>query len=354
MSFLPETLSLQKLAREPYLALPTAPQCLATYVWVNASGTSVKSKTQTLPCEPQSIHDVPLFYGTHWFDEQTHEISLVPLRMFQDPFTLGINKLILCHALVLDGSAAPGNRRVVCLEAMEAVEDQKPWFCFKQQYLLQTLEGQPFGWDSADSPIKGVSSTVGLNNTFGRQVSLSHCNACLYAGVRITETTAGSIPAQWEFQVGPCAGVDLGDQVWMSRYILHRVCEDFGVVPSFRPKPVEHPIWANGGHMNFSTESMREEGGLRHIHAAIERLSQRHPEDMWMYGSEENMQRLNNVGPNPDFSTFSWAVSERKCSVRIPGHVHEAGRGYLEDRRPAADCDPYQVSMVLVQTCCRP
>uniref|UniRef100_A0AAV2LSC5 Uncharacterized protein n=1 Tax=Knipowitschia caucasica TaxID=637954 RepID=A0AAV2LSC5_KNICA len=178
MSFLPETLSLQKLAREPYLALPTAPQCLATYVWVNASGTSVKSKTQTLTCEPQSIHDVPLFYGTHWFDQQTHEISLVPLRMFQDPFTLGINKLILCHALVLDGSAAPGNRRVVCLEAMEAVEDQKPWFCFKQQYLLQTLEGQPFGWDSADSPIKGVSSTVGLNNTFGRQVSLSHCNTC--------------------------------------------------------------------------------------------------------------------------------------------------------------------------------
>ena len=37
------------------------------------------------------------------------------------------------------------------------------------------------------------------------------------------------MPAQWEFQVGPCVGVSAGDDLWMARFLLHRIAEEFGV-----------------------------------------------------------------------------------------------------------------------------
>ncbi|XP_072321666.1 glutamine synthetase-like [Eucyclogobius newberryi] len=199
-----------------------------------------------------------------------------------------------------------------------------------------------------------ISAQVGLDRVYGRDVSNSHCNACLYAGIKLAGTTGEGAPGKWEFQVGPCEGLELGDHAWMARYILHRVCEDFGVIASFHPKPLKDRRWYNGGHMNFSTESMRAEGGIKHIHAAIERLAQRHAEHMEVYGTDENRKRLHGGGTNSDFNTFSWATAKRKCSVRIPGLVSQAGRGYLEDRRPAADCDPYLVCKALVQTCLLP
>lgn len=37
------------------------------------------------------------------------------------------------------------------------------------------------------------------------------------------------MPAQWEYQVGPCLGISVGDDLWMSRFLLHRIAEEFGV-----------------------------------------------------------------------------------------------------------------------------
>lgn len=68
---------------------------------------------------------------------------------------------------------------------------------------------------------------------------------------------------QWEFQVGPCDGTEMGDHLWMARYILHRVCEDFGVVASLDAKPIEGKAATSGCHINFSTKDMRSEGGLQ-------------------------------------------------------------------------------------------
>ncbi|KAK7912643.1 hypothetical protein WMY93_012854 [Mugilogobius chulae] len=237
-------------------------------------------------------HNVPPWFGTNFLNGTTHEIQLNPVRMFRDPFSLDPNKLVLCDCREMNGTPAPGNRRVECEEAMEAAKDQKPWFGFEQEFVLQTLEGRLFGWPDNETP-PSASSQVGLQSVFGRDVSLSHYSACLYAGVKVAGAVGEAMPAQWEYQVGPCEGLELGDHVWMSRYILHRVCEDFGVIPSFEPKPLEEHRWGSGGHMNFSTESMRAEGGIQHIHAAIERLAQRHSEHMEVYGSEQNRLRLN-------------------------------------------------------------
>ncbi|XP_055010358.1 glutamine synthetase-like [Boleophthalmus pectinirostris] len=196
MPLQPDTLCLHKLARMPYLSLPTAPRCQVTYVWLNMEGTQPKAKTLILDSEPQSLQDVPRWFATFLCDGINLEQTLVPVRMFRDPFTLDPNKLVLCDTWTLDGTPAPGNSRPECLEAMEAVKDQKPWFGFEQEYLLQTQEGPPFGWSSSFQDISGAAARVGILKALGRDVVMSHCKACLYAGVKIAGTTGEAIPSQ--------------------------------------------------------------------------------------------------------------------------------------------------------------
>jgi glutamine synthetase len=66
----------------------------------------------------------------------------------------------------------------------------------------------------------------------------SHYRACLAAGIKISGINAEVLPGQWEYQIGPCTGIESGDHSWIARYIMHRVCEDYGVVVSFDPKPI--------------------------------------------------------------------------------------------------------------------
>ena len=45
-------------------------------------------------------------------------------------------------------------------------------------------------------------------------------------------------------------------------------------------------------------------------------------------------------------------VANRGSSIRIPRQCYEDGKGYLEDRRPASNCDPYDVTRCIVETVC--
>jgi glutamine synthetase len=192
-------------------------------------------------------------------------------------------------------------------------------------------------------------AAVGADNAFGRLIVESHYRACLYAGIKISGINGEVLPGQWEFQVGPVQGIHAGDELWLARFIMHRVCEDFGVVASFDPKPIAGDWNGSGCHCNYSTKAMREDGGYKVILGAIEKLSKKHKEHIAVYG-EGNERRLTGKHETADIHTFSYGVANRGASIRIPREAERNGKGYFEDRRPASNSDPYKVTSKIFDT----
>ncbi|XP_072344387.1 glutamine synthetase-like [Scyliorhinus torazame] len=351
---------LNKAVREQYLKLPQGGKVQATYVWIDGTGECLRSKTKTLDFEPKTVQDIPEWNadGSSTFQSEgsNSDMYLIPAHMFRDPFTLDPNKLVLCEVLKYNRNPAETNLRQTCKEAMDKASSSHPWFGLEQEYTLLGINGHPYGWpeNGFPGPQGPYYCGVGADKAFGRDIVEAHYKACFYAGVTISGTNAEVMPSQWEFQVGPCEGIELGDHLWVARYILHRICEDFGVVATFDPKPITGHWNGAGCHANFSTEAMRKEGGIKYIEEAIEKLSKRHQYHISVYDpkrGQDNSRRLTGLHETSSISDFSAGIANRGASIRIPRQVGQDGCGYLEDRRPAANCDPYAVTEALVRTC---
>lgn len=343
------TANVQKFAK-----LDQKGSLMAEYIWIDSTN-GVRSKTKTLFKEVSGPAELP-----EWnFDGSStgqapggdSDIYIRPVAIYPDPFRGLPNILVLCDTYNPDGSPNKFNHRADCDKVMTANKDSDPWFGLEQEYTLMDEYDWPYGWPKGGypGPQGPYYCGVGTGKVYCRDIVEAHYKACLYAGVKISGINAEVLPSQWEFQVGPCQGIEMGDHLWMARFLLYRVAEEFGAKISFHPKPVPGDWNGSGLHTNVSTKDMREEGGMKFIIEAIEKLSKRHMEHIKVYG-EDNTMRLTGRHETGDIESFSYGVADRGGSIRIPRECEKKQCGYFEDRRPASNADPYQITAIMMET----
>jgi len=363
-------LSLDTQAR--FLALkPSDGTCQAEYVWIGGNG-ELRCKTKSLTKgKPSSVAELPVWNFDGSSTEQApgddSEVLLKPCAMYPDPFRPGgDNILVLCDCYKPDvngpeglGEAIPTNTRKKCKEIMDKVAATDPWFGIEQEYTIFEKDAKtPYGWPVDGMPRKAQGPyycSVGTENAFGRVVAECHYKCCLYSGITISGINGEVMPGQWEYQVGPCVGIDSPDMLIMSRYLLLRVAEQLGVVISFDPKPIPGDWNGAGCHTNVSTKAMREPNGYEVIKKAMERLGApgKQEEHIAAYdpsGGLDNQRRLTGAHETASYKQFSWGVANRGCSIRIPRMTEKEKCGYFEDRRPASNMDPYVVTGKIMET----
>lgn len=254
--------------------------------------------------------------------------------------------LVMCEVLNADGSPHPSNTRALY------DDNDDYWFGFEQEYTLVTDNGRPLGFPENGFPApQGMYyCSVGHRNVTGREIIEEHLDLCLEAGINITGINAEVMLGQWEYQVFAKGAKKAADDCWMARYILFRVAEEHGVYIEFAPKPVKGDWNGSGMHTNFSNDEMRSVGGKQLIIDICEAFGKVHDEHIAVYGSA-NDQRLTGLHETQHIETFSYGESDRGASIRIPiSTIQNDWKGYLEDRRPASNADPYQVAAKIIET----
>ena len=339
---------------------------LLEYIWIDGYGTyRSKTKVMFVSSKDYSINPTTLpkwnFDGssTGQAKGEDSEVILNPVYVVKDPFRRRYKfssheelpcYLVLCDTYLPDGTPHPSNTRFAANNFFFEHREQKPMFGIEQEFFI-TKYGNPLGFpDKTLRPLpqKDYYCGVGGGNAIGRDCVETALDNLLYAGINITGLNAEVAPSQWEFQVCEI-GIKASDQLILLRYILTRTAETFGCNIEYHPKPIKGDWNGSGCHTNFSTLSMRQEGGYAHILEAIEKLKETHLEHMECYGNF-NKERLTGLHETAHWSDFSWGVANRGASIRIPRETEANGCGYFEDRRPASNMDPYKVTTKIFST----
>lgn len=330
----------------------------AEYIWMDGHKPTEKlrSKTKILNETVKSIDDLPVwgFDGSSTMQAtgNNSDCMLKPVKYIPDPIRGGDNVIVLCEVFNADDTVHETNTRAKLREVAEKYKEHEAWFGIEQEYTL--FQGiKPLGWpdNGFPAPQGGYYCGVGADEVFGRPIVEAHMDACIRADLEISGINAEVMPAQWEFQIGPLGALEAADQTWLARWLLYRIGEDYKVSATLHPKPVSGDWNGAGAHTNFSTKAMRENGGIKVIEDACKKLSKKHAEHMAVYGAH-NEERMTGLHETCKIDEFRYGVSDRGASVRIPLMTAKDGKGYLEDRRPAANMDPYLVCAKLIETVC--
>lgn len=337
---------------------------IVEYIWTDVNS-KLRSKARVINNEYNTAHILSPSTLPDWnydgsstgqAEGRDSEVIIVPRRTAPCPFRRGNNILVLCDEYDANGSPISSNYRVAAAEIFSQKPELAPWYGIEQEFFMRDARtGQILGFDqeSASNPKSQGQyyCSVGAANAFGRKVIEAVLDNFLYAGLKVSGINAEVAPGQWEYQIGPVEGIDAADQMLLSRYILERTAEMYGVTIEYHPKPMTGDWNGSGCHTNFSTAPMRADGGLAEIEAAIERLAAKHAEHMAVYG-EFNQLRMTGAHETASFEKFSYGRANRGASVRIGNQTYNDGKGYFEDRRPASNMNPYRVTSMLYKTCC--
>jgi glutamine synthetase len=324
----------------------------AEYIWSDGTEPTplLRSKTKIV-----ADGEEPGIWGfdgssTNQAPGSASDCVLRPVCVVPDPIRGGDDKLVLCEVLLTDFTPHPTNTRAECAAVADKYADQEPLFGIEQEYTF-LKDGRPLGWPQGGfpGPQGPYYCGVGADEIWGREVVEAHTKACMDAGLAISGTNAEVMMGQWEFQIGPVAPPLVADHLLLARWLLYRIGEDFDIVATLDPKPIEGDWNGAGAHTNFSTNKMRESYDA--IIAACEALGEKAQEHIVHYGPgvEKRLTGLHETAP---WTEFNYGVSNRGASVRIPWQVEKDQKGYIEDRRPNANCDPYVVTRLITETCC--
>jgi glutamine synthetase len=325
----------------------------AEYIWIDGTEPTplIRSKTKIVP-----DGEKPPIWGfdgssTNQAPGAASDCVLQPVFECPDPIRGGKDVIVMAEVLLPDMSPHPTNTRAALREVAEKYKGNEPWFGIEQEYTL--FKGsRPLGFPEAGGypgPQGPYYCGVGQDDIYGRPLVEAHMQACMDAGLGISGINAEVMPGQWEFQIGPLPPLDCSDHLWVARWLLHRLGENFGISVTLDPKPVRGDWNGAGAHTNFSTKKMRESYDA--VINAAEALGKNWEEHIHQYGFgiEHRLTGLHETAP---WNEFSYGVSNRGASVRIPWQVEKDGKGYIEDRRPNANCDPYVVTRLITNTCC--
>jgi glutamine synthetase len=326
----------------------------AEYIWIDGTEPLplMRSKTKILADDEEP--GIWGFDGSSTNQAVGHDSDRVlrPVFLCPDPIRSGPDVLVLCDVLNTDMTPHVSNTRAACATVAKKFAKHDTWFGLEQEYTF-FQNNRPLGWpeNGYPAPQGPYYCGVGADEVFGRAIVEAHTTACMEAGLKISGTNAEVMPGQWEFQIGPAGTVEVGDHLWMARYLLYRVAEDFGVNASIVAKPIRGDWNGAGCHTNFSTVEMRENWDA--IITACESLGQpgKPEEHLECYGIGKE-DRLTGHHETAPWWEYRYGISNRGASVRIPWQVAADKKGYVEDRRPSANMDPYKVARVITNTVC--
>jgi glutamine synthetase len=338
----------------------------AEYIWIDGRRPTgkLRSKTKILHNQITSVKDIPTwgFDGSSTEQAQGNfsDLLLIPVNFCLDPINEfdpinGKNHiLVLCEVFNVDNTPHVTNNRVALRNAMKKYKKFKPIVGIEQEYTLYGENDWPLGWPKGrgyPSPQGRYYCGVGFDEVHGRPLVDAHLEVCLKANLAISGINAEVMPAQWEFQVGPLDPLEASDQLWLARWLLYRLGEDYGAYAKLDPKPMSGDWNGAGAHTNFSTKEMREKGSYEFIEKICKKLEKFHRKHMKVYGAE-NEKRLTGVHETCRIDEFRHGKSDRGASIRVPVSSKNLKSEYLEDRRPGSNIDPYQVCTALLETIC--
>ncbi len=323
------------------------------YIWLDGYKPiqGLRSKTKIVKDFSGKLEDCPMWSFDGSSTEQapgnSSDCLLKPVALFPDPARKN-GWLVMTEVLNADGTPHESNGRATIDD-----DDNDFWFGFEQEYFLWDTDiNKPYGFpeNGFPAPQGPYYCSVGYGKAFGRDMVEEHLDLCIEAGLNIEGINAEVATGQWEFQIFAKGAKAAGDQIWIARYLLERVGENYGLAINWHCKPVQGDWNGSGMHANFSNSYLREAGSQEAYTEVLEAFRPVVAEHIAVYGPDNHL-RLTGKHETQSIDKFSYGVSDRGASIRIPIATVENGwKGYLEDRRPNSAADPYKVAARIIKT----
>jgi len=327
------------------------------YIWLDGYQpvANLRGKTQIKEFKAfPKLSELPMWgfdgSSTRQAEGRTSDCMLKPVAVYPDSTKIN-GALVMCEVMMPDGvTPHPTNGRATILD------DPDSWFGFEQEYFLYQ-DGKPLGFPADGGypyPQGEYYTGVGFKNVgaIAREIVDKHLDLCLDAGINHEGINAEVAKGQWEFQIFGKGSKTAADQVWIARYLLLRLCEKYEVDVNFHCKPLGKDVDWNGSgmHSNFSTKYLREVGGKEYFEELMAAFDKYKNEHIAVYGPDNHL-RLTGLHETQSIDKFNYGIANRGASIRVPhSFVNNGYKGYLEDRRPNSQGDPYLIASRILQT----